>query len=338
MNPVSVANIAGEAGALTKGFLHVGDLSDGCSPVKVPVMVVNGVGEGPVVYLHVGAHGQEPFYAVEAMRRLVADRLQPSALRGSVIIVPAANLLAFQAGTRVAPDYAAREQRPFAGDLHRGWPGRPDGFLTERIEHAIWTEIVGQADYVIDYHSVSMPGIGFAHLYTGSSSDRQGSSVWEGTLRLATATGLTVLLARTADTLTGTCLDAGKPGIMLELPTARLIREEAVRAAIRATINILVTLGMIDGSVEPQEGTFVPGVHRTLPSLRANRGGIITFTVEPGVPLAAGTIIARIYDVFGTEVEAVAMPEDGYVHTFPPLSWVGAQMVATGDWVADLFA
>ena len=32
------------------------------------------------------------------------------------------------------------------------------------------------------------------------------------------------------------------------------------------------------------------------------------------------------------------MPADGYVMTFPPLSWVGNQAVATGDLVADIFA
>jgi hypothetical protein len=52
----------------------------------------------------------------------------------------------------------------------------------------------------------------------------------------------------------------------------------------------------------------------------------------------AGTVIARIRDVFGIELEAVAMPADGYVMTFPALSWVGNQAVATGDLVADIFA
>jgi hypothetical protein len=32
------------------------------------------------------------------------------------------------------------------------------------------------------------------------------------------------------------------------------------------------------------------------------------------------------------------MPADGYVMTFPPLSWVGNHAVATGDLVADIFA
>jgi hypothetical protein len=32
------------------------------------------------------------------------------------------------------------------------------------------------------------------------------------------------------------------------------------------------------------------------------------------------------------------MAQDGYVSTFPPMNWVGAQAVASGDFVADVFA
>src|SRR3954452_14065800 len=122
---VVVGNITAAPGRTETGFLHVGELSDGLSPIRVPVIVMNGGGDGPTVYLHVGSHGQEAFYGVEAMRRLVREVVSPAELRGCLTVVPVANLLAYQAATRVAPEYAAREQRPFAGDLHRAWPGDP---------------------------------------------------------------------------------------------------------------------------------------------------------------------------------------------------------------------
>jgi predicted deacylase len=334
---LTVANLSAAPGTVATGFLNVGELSDGFSPIAIPVILLNGVDEGPTVYLHVGSHGQEPFYAIEAIRRLRSEWLLPNQLRGNIIIVPAANVLAYQAGTRVAPQYAAREQRPFGGDLHRGWPGRPDGFLTERLAHAIWTEIVSQSDYVVDFHSVGQPGIGFTHLYSGGTKDARGTSTWDATVKLAQAAGLTILVAGQSDTLTGACLDAAKPSVMMELPSARLIDENAVDTAVRSVRNLLASLDVIAGPTQALDCVVVPGIHRTLPSLRANHGGVINYTVEPGLHLAAGTVIARIYDLFGTEVEAVRLPSDAYVHTFPPVSWVGAQMVATGDWVADLF-
>ena len=71
---------------------------------------------------------------------------------------------------------------------------------------------------------------------------------------------------------------------------------------------------------------------------RAEHGGFIRFEVECGQFLPAGTVIARTRDIMGNEVEAIAMPADGYVMTFPPQSWVGNQAVATGDLIADLFS
>ena len=88
-----------------------------------------------------------------------------------------------------------------------------------------------------------------------------------------------------------------------------------------------------------QEG-FVSGAgwRPALPTVRAKRGGLITFEVECGQPLAKGTVIATIRDVFGHELESICMDSDGYVMTFPPVSWTGHYAVATGDLVADIFA
>src|SRR5262249_14725411 len=109
--------------------------------------------------------------------------------------------------------------------------------------------------------------------------------------------------------------------------------------ALRGTKNLLAHLGMIDAPVVPQTDVPVlPGEHAILPSIRANRNGMIRFEVEPGRFLTAGTIIARIVDVVGDELEAVGMTRDGSASTFPALSWAGAQAIATGDYVADLFS
>ena len=102
---------------------------------------------------------------------------------------------------------------------------------------------------------------------------------------------------------------------------------------------MLVHLGMLDGTIEPQRDLLVvPGVHPALPTIRAEHGGLIRFEVPCGTFVPAGTVIARTRDLFGNEVEAITMPADGYVMTFPPQSWVGNQAVATGDLVADIFA
>src|SRR6478672_10699059 len=110
-----VGTIEAQSGQIEKGLLHVGELADGCTPIQIPVVIVNGVNDGPIAYLHAGSHGQETIYAIDMMRRLVHEELDPGQLRGAVILVPAANLLAHHAASRIAPSYGIREGGPFGG-------------------------------------------------------------------------------------------------------------------------------------------------------------------------------------------------------------------------------
>src|SRR5262245_12676632 len=97
-----VGELEAAPGTTTEGFLEAGRLGDGRSPVAIPLILMCGEQPGLTVYLHVGSHGQEPFYAIEALRRLRAAEVTPQTIRGNLIIVPAANLLAFQDATRIA--------------------------------------------------------------------------------------------------------------------------------------------------------------------------------------------------------------------------------------------
>ena len=54
----------------------------------MPVIIVNGVADGPIAYLHAGSHGQETIYAIDMMRQLVRATLDPARMRGAVILVP----------------------------------------------------------------------------------------------------------------------------------------------------------------------------------------------------------------------------------------------------------
>jgi predicted deacylase len=327
------------SGTIARGLVSIGELADGVTKVQLPIVIVNGREDGPIVYVHAGSHGQETIYSVEMLRRLCAE-LDPARINGAVIAVPLANLLAHQVATRVAPHYAAREGVAFAGDIHKLWPGDAKGSLTQRIVHFLWTEIVNQASVAIDLHAVGEPGIAFTFMYRGGKRDALGTPAWERTLAMARAFGVTmVTTAPNPLTLAGACLDADKPALMVEMTKSRMQDDPTVTGALRGLRNVLIELRMLDGSIEPQRDfVVVPGVHPALPTIRAERGGLIRFEVACGTFLTAGTVIARTRDVFGSEVEVIRMPVDGYVMTFPPQSWVGNQAVATGDLVADIFA
>src|SRR5262245_61384854 len=83
-SPFVVDQIEAPPASLATGLIRFGELADGCSPLHVPVMIVNGADDGPVVYLHVGSHGQETVFGIAAMRRLVRDELDPTRMRGAL--------------------------------------------------------------------------------------------------------------------------------------------------------------------------------------------------------------------------------------------------------------
>jgi predicted deacylase len=104
------------------------------------------VGSGaPELWIVAGVHGDE----VEGIA-VVEDALatlQPS--RGTLVGVPVAHPAALAAGTRLGPDGV---------DLNRTYPGRPDGSPSERVAHALWSALSGEAAALVTLHSWGRAG------------------------------------------------------------------------------------------------------------------------------------------------------------------------------------
>jgi predicted deacylase len=140
--PFRVGPLQVRAGEAATGALVVPAGVD--SGTQVPVSVVRGRQPGPVLALIAGTHGSEVAPVVALQR--VRARLDPAALRGTVILVHVANLPSFQARTVY---YSPVDGK----NLNRVYPGRPDGTVSERIAHAITTEVIDRADYLVDLHA-----------------------------------------------------------------------------------------------------------------------------------------------------------------------------------------
>lgn len=108
----------------------------------IPIACIQN-GTGPTVLLTAGNHGDE-YEGQVALTKLVAQ-LEPEAVQGRVIIIPALNFPAARAGTRVSPIDN--------GNLNRSFPGRAGGTMTEMIAHYVDSVLLEMADVALDLHS-----------------------------------------------------------------------------------------------------------------------------------------------------------------------------------------
>lgn len=110
--------------------------------IAIPACVVRN-GAGPTALLMAGNHGDE--YEGQIALAKTIRALEPGAIAGRVIILPALNLPAAMAGTRVSP----LDDR----NLNRSFPGEPAGTPTQQIAYYLDSVLFPIADQVCDFHS-----------------------------------------------------------------------------------------------------------------------------------------------------------------------------------------
>ncbi len=82
------------------------------SSLSLPITVLNGIEDGPVVFLSAAIHGDE-LNGVEIVHQLLGA-ISAKTLRGTIIAVPVVNVLGFVNESRYLPD---------GRDLNRHFPG-----------------------------------------------------------------------------------------------------------------------------------------------------------------------------------------------------------------------
>src|SRR5262249_15046086 len=135
-------------------------------------------------------------------------------------------------------------------------------------------------------------------------------------------------------TLQTSCLEAGKPAILLELTANRRIEDRPVEIGVRGLLNVMKHLGMLEGEIEPQpDAVILPERIRSFPQLKAHRGGLVHRASWPGNPVKPGEVVARLIDPWGDLVEETRSPVDGYVLSYACYVNQAAQ---TGGFVATV--
>jgi predicted deacylase len=139
MKRIEIGTAVSDGPGVAKGMLRVGDLPDGL-PMEIPVIIVQGAQDGPVLWMHGCVHGNE-YCGTFSIHRFIRS-LDPATLRGVVVALPVLNITGFQRNQRMSPFEGFN-----GGDLNRHFPGKHDGgTLTDQMAHHIWQHFSKHAE------------------------------------------------------------------------------------------------------------------------------------------------------------------------------------------------
>jgi uncharacterized protein len=271
--------------------------------LEVPFVEIAGSGDGPLLTVIAGVHGCE-YASMSAVRRWTRD-LETRELRGRVRAVPVLNVTAFAAR---APFVVPEDGK----NLNRCFPGKADGTLAERLAYDTFRQLIAGSDAVIDAHCGDLvEALQPFALYEAGSAEHKARE-------LATAYGLPYVIRQeagpdraVAGTSSGAAAEAGIAAITAEAGGCGLVQEHAVRLHVAGLNQVLVVLGMADGTAgaaaDRGQQTFLG---RFL-WLRCKQAGWWEPTVGPGDSLTEGEVIGTVSSLDGSEVlETISAPTE----------------------------
>ena len=278
-------------------------------PWRLHFVELRGARPGPSTAFVAGIFGDKPLCTLALWE--LAERLAASEeLCGSVLLCPAANPFALQAGTRISPDHLF---------LNRVFPGAPTGFLTHQIAHALIDELRNATDCVIDLHS-GTPDMALWYSYDYGDEE------------LSAAFGYTPIVKNMAQPgqLSRAFTEGGHGKSVLVEFGGGALGDTAV--GVEGCLNVLRYRGQIGGKATgPGRVPLIDGrVRMYLPS---QTGALVSAyaTTQVGRPIPAGPVAWLRNPGTGERVEEFLAPEDGAILM---LARTSPAMVNPGDFGA----
>lgn len=277
--------------------------------VLIPIIVVKNAA-GPTVYLNGGSHGGE--YEGPVCLTKLGQELRPDEVQGTVIIIPALNLPAVMAGTRLSPiDHK---------DINRVFPGQWNGSITQIIAHYVHEMILPRCDAVLDIHSGGysldlMPYISMHYL----ENSAQRKATFEALKAFNAPLALIMNEFTGAGLLDYAVENMGKVFLCAELGGAGRLPVDTLKVAEVGTRNFLKSFGIIEGEIESSGVVNQTARYMEIPDPQnyhmALSDGIYETFYRPGEWVREGQTLGKVHFVDRPEraSESVMVQTDGMI-------------------------
>ncbi|MGK0366179.1 MAG: putative deacylase [Saprospiraceae bacterium] len=289
-------------------------ISDGLgAPVCVPLMVVRGQKDTPILGLTAAVHGNE-LNGIPVIQR-VFNNIDPAELEGTIVAIPVVNI----------PSFIQKKRRFNDGtDLNHIMPGKADGNISQVYAYRFFDRVVKKMNYLLDLHTASTGRTNTFYV----RADMDNPVVRKMTLLQNPQ--IIVHNPPSDGTLRGAADELNIPAITLEVGNPSIFQRRLIRSGVEGIDNVLSYLNMIEDEIEPPKDE--PVICKKSYWLYTDTGGLLNLHVALFEKLEKGQHIATIRDVFGQEKLRYYAPEDGIVigKSVAPVNQSGGRILHLG--------
>ncbi len=283
----------------------------------LPISIIKGKNEGPVFTIVAGVHGFEypPIVATqEILKEIEADRL-----RGTLVIIPIANLGSFYTRT---PFINPQDGR----NLNGAFPGDATGTITQKLAHFITENVIPVSDVFVDVHGgdACEDLIPFVCYYNNEKKPEQTALA----RKLSESSGFEYVVSypytisddEPAKYTFKQAVQDGKTGLSIECGRLGNVEKEAVSLIKKGVYNMLEELKMYNNG--SASDTDIIRLHQQV-YIRSNEKGIFYSEFKAGDSVKKDEVVGYTTDEFGNVLAEYKAPKSGivlYMLATPPIN------------------
>ncbi len=296
---MKIGTIEANRGEKSYGFFKTGE-THGRFPVQIPMHLVVGAEDGPMLVVQSGTSGLEIEPALILPH--IVNEIDPTTMKGTLVMVPLMNTSGFEF-TQINTAWDDKH-------LNQLGRGNPNGTVSEQMIDQYYEAVISQADAILDIHTGAQWSYHhFAGVYFGGEVEKSKA--------MAIALGLPqVVLGRSDDqSMASEASKDGKTVVSAHIgggPGLRDYRDQDLGRVRNAVLNSMRHLGMLDGAIESDVAKTTVLEQHTVIMPTGERGFTFIDKTKRGTQLQAGDELGYVRHPFtGERLETITAPRDG---------------------------
>ena len=290
-------------------------------PVYIPVIVLKGTQQSPVLGLIAAIHGNE-LNGIRVIQEIVDD-IDLSTLNGTIIAVPGLN----------AVGIPLHQRHYFDGvDLNRKFPGKENGNRSQQFVWHINTKLLPKMEYLVDMHTASFGRENSLYVRAALKDEaiNKMAKLQDADIIL-NSDGMpsTNDVSSVTRTLRAEAMQKGIPTITVEYGNPQVFQPELIERGKRGIKNLMGWLKMTEAPIVP---TDAPVLCKKSYWIYVEEGGYLEIKVDLKQKLKKGELIAVMRNPFGEVLKEYLCPEDGIVigKSSNPVNMSGGRIIHLG--------